>query len=316
MFLGLRREISQILSQDFANLQVPHEALEQPGGFVSLADFLAGQLQEDQMMIAYELRQFAQHTDRDMQRERRMLSLRVVRPRLAEPVVDAGALQETFSSLLKKELLPIRQVRKTRLSQDLTLEVGNPLQVAEEERVRWALELAQYLSAAELPVVRMIQESDDQQRSWAGVWEQAPRYHLEAFLRVAAPKSLPSLAAEDERHHRLHGREDSGPMWCSCATEHDGCAGTVGDGKESGGERKAVPLAEHRYGLRTTYPTLHVPMEDDEVDKMVAGWGQSVPIGEETEARSSKEPEKVEKPYWISVSRRTGFRRLHKKSCV
>eukprot|EP00435_Cladocopium_sp_Y103_P068950 s873_g32.t1 len=161
MFPGLRAEISQLLSPDFTNLQVLHEALDQPGGLVALADFLSGRLQEDQMMIAHELRQFRQHSSRDMQRERRMLSLRVVRPRLEEPLVDAQALQNTFVGLLKKEALPVRQVRKTRLNQSLTLEVGNPV---------WALELSQYLIAAELPVVRMIQESEDHQKSWARVF--------------------------------------------------------------------------------------------------------------------------------------------------
>ena len=64
----------------------------------------------------------------------------------------------------------MRQVHKTRLSQNLTLEVGNPLQVAEEERVRWALTLSQYIIEAKLPVLEMIQESDDQQKSWARIF--------------------------------------------------------------------------------------------------------------------------------------------------
>ena len=95
---------------------------------------------------------------------------RLVRPRLEEPTVSAEDLQETFSSLLKREAVPIWQVRKTRLSQNLTLEVGNPLQVAEEERVRWALTLSQYIIEAGLPVVSMIQETEDQRKGWCRIF--------------------------------------------------------------------------------------------------------------------------------------------------
>jgi hypothetical protein len=170
MFPGLRAEISEILALDFCNLQVLHEALDQPGGLVALADYVAARLGEEQLMIARDLRQFKEHTGRDMQRERRMMCRRLVRPRLEEPTVSAEDLQETFSSLLKREAVPIRQVRKTRLSQNLTLEVGNPLQVAEEERVRWALTLSQYIIEAGLPVVSMIQETEDQRKGWCRIF--------------------------------------------------------------------------------------------------------------------------------------------------
>ena len=46
---------------------------------------------------------------------------------------------------------------------------------------------------------------------------------------------------------------------------------------------------------------------------MIGGWGQAVPLVEEERASGSKDRVK-EMPYWVSVSRRTGFRRLHKKS--
>ena len=154
--------MSEILAPDFANLQVLHEALDQPGGIVSIADYVAARLGEEQMLIAHDLRQFKEHTSRDMERERRLLFKRLVRPRLEVNEVQAEDLQGTFTSLLKKETMPMRQVHKTRLSQNLTLEVGNPLQVAEEERVRWALTLSQYIIEAKLPVLEMIQESDDQ----------------------------------------------------------------------------------------------------------------------------------------------------------
>ena len=153
MFPGLRKEISEILAVEFCNLRVLHEALEQPGGLVSVADYVAERLGEEQVMIARDLRQFREHSHRDMLRERRMLCQRIVRPRLEEPTITASDLQETFAGLLKKEAVPMRQIRKTRLNQSLTLEVGNPLQVAEEERIRWALVLSQYIVAAELPVV-------------------------------------------------------------------------------------------------------------------------------------------------------------------
>ena len=52
MFSGLRREVSEVLAFDFTNLQVLHEALEQPGGLVSLADYVAARLGEEQLLIA------------------------------------------------------------------------------------------------------------------------------------------------------------------------------------------------------------------------------------------------------------------------
>ena len=170
MFPGLRREVSEVLAIDFTNLQVLHEALEQPGGLASLADYVAARLGEEQLLIATELRQFREHTNRDMLRERRLMCRRLVRPRLEQPTVAAEEIQETFSNLIKREAMPLRQIRKTRLSQSLTLEVGNPLQVAEEERVRWAMALSQYIVVAELPVVTMIQETDDQQRAWCRIF--------------------------------------------------------------------------------------------------------------------------------------------------
>lgn len=170
MFPGLRTEISEVLALDFTNLQVLHEALEQPGGLVALAGYVASRLGEEQVLIARDLRQFKEHSSRDMQRERRMMCQRLVRPRLEEPEIKAGDLQDTFEGLLKKEALPMRQVRKTRLSQNLTLEVGNPLQVAEEERMRWAMTLSQFIVAAELPVVDMVRESEDQQKSWGRIF--------------------------------------------------------------------------------------------------------------------------------------------------
>ena len=170
MFPGLRTEISEILALDFTNLQVLHEALDQPGGLVALADYVASRLGEEQVLIARDLRQFKEHSSRDMQREPRMMCQRLVRPRLEEPEIKAGDLQDTFEGLLKREALPMRQVRKTRLSQNLTLEVGNPLQVAEEERMRWAMTLSQFIVAAELPVVDMVRESEDQQKSWGRIF--------------------------------------------------------------------------------------------------------------------------------------------------
>ena len=170
MFPGLRPEISEVLAQDFCNLQVLHEALDQPGGLVSLADYLAARLWEEQLLIARDLRQFKQHTARDMEREKRLLFRRMVRPRLEEPEVTAADLRDTFTGLLKRESMPMRQVRKSRLSQGLTLEVGNPLQVAEEERVRWAMVLSQYIVAAEMPVVAMVREAEDQPKAWARIF--------------------------------------------------------------------------------------------------------------------------------------------------
>ena len=70
---------------------------------------------------------------------------------------------------------------------------------------------------------------------------------------------------------------------------------------------------DHRCGLRTGYPALQLGTDDDEIEETVAGWGQAVPLEEKGPASGSKDKVK-ECPYWISISRRTGFRRLHKKS--
>ena len=61
MFPGLRAEVSEILAVDFANLQVLHEALEQPGGLVALADYVASRLGEEQVLVARDLRMFKEH---------------------------------------------------------------------------------------------------------------------------------------------------------------------------------------------------------------------------------------------------------------
>ena len=70
---------------------------------------------------------------------------------------------------------------------------------------------------------------------------------------------------------------------------------------------------DHRCGLRTVYPALQLGTDDDEIEEIVAGWGQAVPLEEKGSASGSKDKIK-EYPFWISISRRTGFRRLHKKS--
>ena len=48
--------MSEVLAIDFTNLQVLHEALEQPGGLASdsLADYVAARLGEEQVLIATE----------------------------------------------------------------------------------------------------------------------------------------------------------------------------------------------------------------------------------------------------------------------
>jgi hypothetical protein len=61
-------------------------------------------------------------------------------------------------------------------------------------------------------------------------------------------------------------------------------------------------MQNHRYGLRTEYPTLQSLIEDDELEEMVAGWAQTVPLEDTSKARSSKEAAK-EMQYWISTSR-------------
>ena len=73
-------------------------------------------------------------------------------------------------------------------------------------------------------------------------------------------------------------------------------------------------MQDHRYGLRTSYPTLQMRLEDVELEEMVARWAQPVPL---TEVKSSGSGgAQKEMPYWVSISRKTGFRRLHKKSCA
>eukprot|EP00435_Cladocopium_sp_Y103_P055082 s2541_g18.t1 len=169
-FPGLRPEVSRILGKDFVNLQVLHEALDQPGGLVELATYLSEQTGEEQFMLAHELRQFKQNTNRDMQRARRFLHRRLVRPRLEDTSWSAMELQEQYKEILKKEALPVRTVRKSRLSQSLVLEVGNPAQAAEEERIRWANALAEYIVEAKLPVVKVMERAEVQTKIWGRIF--------------------------------------------------------------------------------------------------------------------------------------------------
>ena len=210
-------------------LQVLHEALDQPGGLVALADYVASRLGEEQVLIARDLRQFKEHSSRDMQRERRMMCQRLVRPRLEEPEIKAGDLQDTFEGLLKREALPMRQVRKTRLSQNLTLEVGNPLQVAEEERMRWAMTLSQFIVAAELPVVghgagvrRSAKELGQNLRQPSCQDFEKQGVNMEEVLHLAPLESSPSLACEDWRCGGLFRRKNRGRLWTCCAPGIDG----------------------------------------------------------------------------------------------
>ena len=170
MFPGLSPKINEIIAQDYKNLQVLHEALSQPGGLPSIAQYVAGQANLDEELVMAELRLWRQSTEKDMQRERRMFHQRIVRPRLLETTWSTESLQETYLDLLRKESMPVRKVCKTRLSQSLLLETGNPLQVAEEERIRWALELAQYFKEAGLPVVKIMEDSEDPTKSWGRVF--------------------------------------------------------------------------------------------------------------------------------------------------
>eukprot|EP00435_Cladocopium_sp_Y103_P045520 s2527_g13.t1 len=170
MFVGLRSEVSRVLAENFRNLQVLHEALDQPGGLVALADEVARRLGENNVEVAHELRMFRQNTERDMKRERRLLHKRLVCPRLESTSWDASALQESYDHLLDKETVPIRKVHKSRLSQALTLEVGNPMEVAEEERVRWANELAEYMIEAELPVAKIVEKVGSQVKIWGRIF--------------------------------------------------------------------------------------------------------------------------------------------------
>ena len=74
-------------------------------------------------------------------------------------------------------------------------------------------------------------------------------------------------------------------------------------------------LPDYKYGLRTPYPAIQAAVDDDELEEMVGGWGQTVATEEEPKGKGAKDDVK-ELPYWISTSRRTGFKRLHKKSCA
>eukprot|EP00435_Cladocopium_sp_Y103_P020573 s4599_g5.t1 len=169
-FPGLRSEVSRVLGEDFVNLQVLHEALEQPEGLAELAAHVAHRLGEEAVLISHELRQFRQATERDMQRERRFFHRRLVRPRLEEHGWDTETLQEGYQEILRKEALPVRTVRKSTLSRNLVLEVGNPLQTAEEERIRWANNLAEYIVEARLPVMRIIENAEVQTRIWGRIF--------------------------------------------------------------------------------------------------------------------------------------------------
>eukprot|EP00435_Cladocopium_sp_Y103_P076247 s59_g84.t1 len=170
MFVGLRSEVSRVLAENFRNLQVLHEALDQPGGLVALAEEIAQRLGENNVEVAHELRMFRQNTERDMKRERRLLHKRLVCPRLESSSWDASQLQESYDHLLAKETVPVRKVHKSKLSQALTLEVGNLMEVAEEERVRWANELAEYMVEAELPVAKIVEKVGSQVKIWGRIF--------------------------------------------------------------------------------------------------------------------------------------------------
>eukprot|EP00435_Cladocopium_sp_Y103_P022296 s3783_g5.t1 len=231
-FPGLRPEVSRILGKDFVNLQVLHEALDQPGGLVELATYLSEQTGEEQFMLAHELRQ-------------RFLHRRIVRPRLEDTSWSATELQEQYKEILKKEALPVRTVRKSRLSQSLVLEVGNPAQAAEEERIRWANALAEYIVEAKLPVVKVMERAEVQTKIWGRIF----------------------------------------------------------------GSRRAKTL-RNRYGLQQDFPMVQVVMDDDYEEEWKDGLLRAVPM--EDEPASSSTQGRKEMKFWVSISRRTGFRRLHK----
>ena len=98
--------------------------------------------------------------------------------------------------------MPVRKVCKTRLSQSLLLETGNPLQVAEEERIRWALGLAQYFKEAGLPVVKIMEDSEDLTKRGGSLRDKGRAktlflgYGLEEVLHLAPIDEMPILAGE------------------------------------------------------------------------------------------------------------------------
>ena len=86
MFPGLSPKINEIIAQDYRNLQVLHEALSQPGGLPSIAQYVAGQANLDEDLVMAELRLWQQSAEKDMQRERRMFHQRIVRPDFLRPL--------------------------------------------------------------------------------------------------------------------------------------------------------------------------------------------------------------------------------------
>ena len=65
-------------------------------------------------------------------------------------------------------------------------------------------------------------------------------------------------------------------------------------------------------GLFTRYPTMVIQMETLEDDELGQAFDHHVPLEEEAEGGGEK-GKKEPKRYWVSISRRTGFRRLHKR---
>ena len=108
--------------------------------------------------------------------------------------------------------------------------MGNPLQVAEEEKMRWAMSLSEYIVAAELPVVSMVQESEDQQRS---LWQQTCQDfekqgdNMEAILHLAPLEPGTPLAYQGGRCGGLPGREDRRWLRPSSTAGADGGTGPI-----------------------------------------------------------------------------------------
>eukprot|EP00435_Cladocopium_sp_Y103_P054104 s2541_g17.t1 len=69
-------------------------------------------------------------------------------------------------------------------------------------------------------------------------------------------------------------------------------------------------LPDNRYGLQQDYPMVQVVLDDDYEEEWKDGLVRAVPMEDEP-ASSSAEGRRGVK-FWVSISRRTGFRRLHK----
>ena len=160
----LDREQRELLKTQFSSDLCLHEALSQEGGLGQIAAFIHERLGGELLLIQDQLRNFALQFDARRQRFIEQETARIVRPRLE---LES---HPTFEQLSHSALVIQRKKHKSSLGRNLRAEGIDPAVQEEEERVRWAQVLVQYLVAAELPVVKMMEGTTIDARPWLRIF--------------------------------------------------------------------------------------------------------------------------------------------------